>query len=197
MGDRVAILRSGELQQLGTPEELYERPVNVFVATFIGSPAMNLFPGRLRMDNGQASVSIGGSDILLSDAVLRRSPKLLERSAQEVVVGIRPEDFASAEQSRSGADSQLDVKIARAESLGSELIVYFEPLDGSSSGGDVQTTHKLVAEATDQVAGGTPRLLTARLSRTASVREAGPARLAVDLDRLYFFDPKTGDAIGH
>src|SRR6202020_2684102 len=68
MGDRVAILRLGELQQLGTPEELYERPVNVFVATFIGSPAMNLFPGRLRMDNGQRSVSIGGSDIALSDA---------------------------------------------------------------------------------------------------------------------------------
>ncbi len=195
MGDRVAILRSGELQQLGTPEELYERPVNVFVATFIGSPAMNLFPGRLRIDNGQTRVSIGGSDIPLSDAVLRRSPKLHGRPAHEIVVGIRPEDFSSADQSRSGAHSQLDVKIVRAESLGSELIVYFEPLGESSSGGEVPPTQELIAEATDQVAGGTPRLLTARLSRTASVREAGPARLAVDLDRLYFFDPKTGDAI--
>ena len=88
------------------------------------------------------------------------------------------------------------MNIARAESLGSELIVYFEPLDGSRSNGEALKTHELVAEATDQVPGETPRLLTARLSRTASVRDAGRARLAVDLDRLYFFDAKTGDALG-
>jgi len=197
MGDRVAILRLGELQQLGTPEELYERPVNVFVATFIGSPAMNLFPGRLRTANGEPRVSIGSSDIPLSESLLRRSPKLHEHPTPEIVVGIRPEDFSSPEENRSSANNQLDVKVARAESLGSELIVYFEPVDGSSSGGEALTTHELVAEATDQVAGTTPRLLTARLSRTASVRDAGPARLAVDLDRLYFFDAETGDAIGH
>ena len=171
--------------------------MNVFVATFIGSPAMNLFAGRVRTDNGEARVSIGNSDIPLSDAVLRRSPELQEHRAQEIVVGIRPEDFSSPEQSGSGRHSQLDVKVARAESLGSELIIYFEPLDGSQSGAEALTTHEVVAEATDQVAGATPRLLTARLSRTASVRDAGPARLAVDLDRLYFFDAKTGDAIGH
>jgi multiple sugar transport system ATP-binding protein len=196
MGDRVAILRLGELQQLGTPAELYEKPVNVFVATFIGSPAMNLFTGRLRTDNGVARVSIGSAEIPLSKAVLQRSPKLPEHPEPEVVVGIRPEDFSSPEQSGSSGHSQLDVKVARAESLGSELIVYFEPLDGSPPGADGPTTAELVADATDQVAGGPPRLLTARLSRTASVRDAGPARLAVDLDRLYFFDAKTGDAIG-
>ena len=196
MGDRVAILRLGELQQLGTPEELYEKPVNVFVATFIGSPAMNLFPGRLVTHNGEPRVSIGSSDIPLSRSVLQRSPKLHEHAAEEVVVGIRPEDFSSPEQSRPDGHSQLDVNIARAESLGSELIVYFEPLDGSRSNGEALKTHELVAEATDQVPGETPRLLTARLSRTASVRDAGRARLAVDLDRLYFFDAKTGDALG-
>jgi multiple sugar transport system ATP-binding protein len=197
MGDRVAILRLGELQQLGTPEDLYEQPVNVFVATFIGSPAMNLFPGRLRTDNGECRVSIGSSEIPISDAVLQRSPKLHQHSTPDVVVGIRPEDFNSPEQTRSAGHSQLDVKVVRAESLGSERIVYFEPLDGSSSGADGPTTHALVAEATDQAPGGTPRLLTARLSRGASVQDEGPARLAVDLDRLYFFDPNTGDAIGH
>ena len=196
MGDRVAILRLGELQQLGTPEELYEKPVNVFVATFIGSPAMNLFPGRLVTHNGEPRVSIGSSDIPLSRSVLQRSPKLHEHATDEVVVGIRPEDFSSPEQSGSDGHSQLDVNIARAESLGSELIVYFEPLDGSRSNGEALKTHELVAEATDQVPGETPRLLTARLSRTASVRDAGRARLAVDLDRLYFFDAKTGDALG-
>ena len=198
MGDRVAILRGGLLQQLGTPEELYERPVNVFVATFIGSPAMNLFPGRLDTNNGEYKVSIGSSEIPVSQAVMRRSPKLGEHPAEEVVVGIRPEDFSSPEQSRVTGHSQLEVKVARAESLGSELIVYFEPVDGSQPGeGEQLRTHELVAEATDQVAGGPARLLTARLGRDASVRDAGPARLAVDLDRLYFFDAKTGDAIGH
>ncbi len=198
MGDRVAILRGGLLQQLGTPEELYERPVNVFVATFIGSPAMNLFPGRLNMNNGECKVSIGSSEIPVSQAALRRSPTLHEHSVEEVVVGIRPEDFSSPEQARATGHSQLEVKVARAESLGSELIVYFEPLDGAKPGEEVPLkTHELVAEATDQVAGGTPRLMTARLGREASVRDAGPARLAIDLDRLYFFDAKTGDAIGH
>ena len=106
MGDRVAILRLGELQQLGTPEELYEKPVNVFVATFIGSPAMNLFPGRLVTHNGEPRVSIGSSDIPLSRSVLQRSPKLHEHAADEVVVGIRPEDFSSPEQSgRTGTAS--------------------------------------------------------------------------------------------
>lgn len=205
MGDRVAILRLGELQQLGTPEEVYEKPVNVFVATFIGSPAMNLFPGQLHNDNGQCNVSIGGSAIPVPDSVLRRSPNLHARPTQPVVVGIRPEDFSSPEHSRSSGHSQLDVKVVRAESLGSELIVYFERPNGSpASGGDTPSTPDLVTEATDQVADATgqaaeatPRLLTARLERTASVRAAGPARLAVDLDRLYFFDAETGEAIGH
>jgi multiple sugar transport system ATP-binding protein len=205
MGDRVAILRLGELQQLGTPEEVYEKPVNVFVATFIGSPAMNLFPGQLHNDNGQCNVSIGGSQIPVPEAVLRRSPTLHARPSQPVVVGIRPEDFSSPEHSRSSGHSQLDVKVVRAESLGSELIVYFERPNGSPANeGETVTTSPVVTEATDQVADATgqvaeatPRLLTARLERTASVRDAGPARLAVDLDRLYFFDAKTGEAIGH
>jgi multiple sugar transport system ATP-binding protein len=197
MGDRVAILRGGELQQLGPPEELYEDPVNVFVATFIGSPAMNLLPGRLHSDNGECRVSIGSSHVPVPDAVLRRSPKLQSHPVADVVVGIRPEDFSAAEDDRSSFHAQLDVEVIRAESLGSELIVYFKPLEAKTSNGAELTTPELVAEATDQVAGGTPRLLTARLSRTASVRDAGRARLAVDLERLYFFDSETGDAIGH
>jgi ABC-type sugar transport system ATPase subunit len=159
---------------------------------------MNLFPGRLNTNNGECNLSIGSSEIPVSQAVIRRSPTLHEHSGEEVVVGIRPEDFSSPEQARATGHSELHVKVARAESLGSELIVYFEPMDGAKPGEEVPLkTHELVAEATDQVAGGTPRLMTARLGREASVRDAGPARLAVDLDRLYFFDAKSGNAIGH
>jgi multiple sugar transport system ATP-binding protein len=189
MGDRVAILRQGELQQLGTPEELYEQPVNVFVATFIGSPAMNLLPGRLEAADGQSMLSIGSSRMLLPVATLKRRPKLSEYSGRELVVGMRPEDFRAPDQDVEGA-GRLSVNVVRAESLGSEVIAYFEPNRGSGSG---LATPPLL-DATSENADSTPRLLTARLGRKACVRQ-GPADLAVDLERLYFFDPETGEAI--
>ena len=195
MGDRVAILRGGQLQQLGTPEELYERPVNVFVATFIGSPAMNLLSGQLHRDVDQYRVSIGHSDVVVPRAVLERSSTLYERVGEDVLVGIRPEDFSPPEDARAGAHGQLEVNVVRAESLGSESLVYFEPRSGNLSPADL--VPESMAAATDQTPGATPRLLTARLKRNASVRDAGPNRLAVDLDRLYFFDKATGAAIGH
>lgn len=142
-------------------------------------------------------MSIGSSEVRVPDAVLSRSPTLHEHRDEEVVVGIRPEDFSSPEQNRSGGDGQLDVSVVRAESLGSELVVYFEPRGTGDADAPGLTTPELVAEATDQAPAGAPRLLTARLSRNASVRDAGPARLAIDLERLYFFDTKTGAAIGH
>jgi multiple sugar transport system ATP-binding protein len=190
MGDRVAILRAGELQQLGTPEELYENPVNVFVATFIGSPAMNLLPGQLQSDNGQCRVVVGGSEVPVPDSVIRRSAKLRDYGSREVVVGIRPEDF-SFEQRR---DHGLDINVVRAESLGSELIVYFDPPGQAADG--ASSSPEQLAEGTGQLADATPRLLTARLARNAALRRAGPGRLSVDPERLYFFDAETGEAIG-
>ena len=160
MGDRVAILRDGILQQLGTPDEIYDNPVNVFVAGFIGSPSMNLITAR--MDG--TSVIFGRTRLEVPAPVTAARPGLAAYAGREIVLGIRPEDF------RSSSEGTVELKVNRVESLGSELMAY---LDGGEEGLEV----------------------TARLERGAQVEEGASARLAVDLDRLYFFDPESGEAI--
>jgi multiple sugar transport system ATP-binding protein len=169
MGDRVAILQAGALEQIGTPLELYERPVNVFVAGFIGSPAMNLLPATLD-DSGDAwYASVGGSRVLIP---LKTRAALRPFAGHDILLGLRPEDFVSTEDVREGEHGVIQATVARSESLGSELLVYF-----SMNGG------------------ATALPLRVRLERRAAVQQGAPARIGVDLQRLYFFDPKSGAAI--
>ena len=119
MGDRVAILRDGVLQQLGTPDEIYDHPVNVFVAGFIGSPSMNLIGARL---DGTVA-SFGASRLELGPR-----PGLAAYDGRDVVVGIRPEDI------RAGGEGGLELTVNRVESLGSELVVY---LDSGEPGAEI------------------------------------------------------------
>ena len=160
MGDRVAILQDGVLQQLGTPDEIYDNPVNTFVAGFIGSPSMNLIPGR--MDG--TVVVFGRTRLEVPAGVTAARPGLAAYTGREIVLGIRPEDF------RAAGEETVELKVNRVESLGSELMAY---LDGGEPGVE----------------------LTARLDRSARVEEGSPARLSVNLERLYFFDPESGEAI--
>jgi multiple sugar transport system ATP-binding protein len=167
MGDRVAILREGVLQQLGTPDEIYDRPVNLFVAGFIGSPSMNLLRVTLERTGDGAAVAFGGSRLALPAATLDAHAGLASCAGREVIVGIRPEDLSSAGDG-SAQDGVITLPVTRTESLGSELVVY---LDG----------------------GVAP--VTARLDRGARVTPGEPCRIAVDRTRLYFFDPETSEAV--
>jgi multiple sugar transport system ATP-binding protein len=160
MGDRVAILRDGVLQQLGTPDQIYDNPVNVFVAGFIGSPSMNLITAR--MDG--TGVIFDRTRIEIPPATMTARPGLGAYTGRELVVGIRPEDF------RAEGEDAVELNVNRVESLGSELMAYLD--------------------------GGQGAEITARLERTAKVEEGERARLAVDRERLYFFDPESGEAIG-
>ncbi|HEX8933940.1 MAG TPA: sn-glycerol-3-phosphate ABC transporter ATP-binding protein UgpC [Pseudonocardiaceae bacterium] len=169
MGDRVAILRDGALEQIGTPHELYERPVNVFVAGFIGSPAMNLQLAQLDSSGDTWCASIGGSRLPIPP---KARAALRPYADREVLLGLRPEDFVSTEDVHNGKHGIIEATVARAESLGSELLVYLS-INGA--------------------AGSRP--LTARLDRRAAVREGAPARIGIDLQRLYFFNPQSGAAI--
>ncbi len=171
MGDRVAILRDGVLQQLGTPDEMYDDPVNAFVAGFIGSPAMNLLDARLESVDGGLEVVFGESRLAILPALMARRPGLAEYAGRVVTLGIRPEDFGEGETARPGADGVVTVTPSRVESLGSELVVY---LDLGSVGS---------------------QNATARLERRAAITDGEPINLSVDLDRLYFFDPESGAAI--
>jgi multiple sugar transport system ATP-binding protein len=167
MGDRVAILRDGVLQQLGTPEEVYDRPVNAFVAAFIGSPSMNLVDATLERHGDGLAVAFAGARIPLPAEAATGGRGLAERAGGPVKVGLRPEDFGRP----GGAD--IDVEVSRLESLGSELVAYLTPA-GAAEG----------------------PLLTARLDRGEKLVQGETARVTVDARRLYFFDATTGDALG-
>jgi multiple sugar transport system ATP-binding protein len=188
MGDRVAVLKDGVLQQLGTPAELYDHPANIFIAGFIGSPAMNLVATRLEQRNGRYFVPFGQSEIVVPPAQLERRQAVADYAGREIILGFRPEDISDGAKS-PGPDGIVSVVVARTESLGSELSVYFEPEHAGADAGNG-------AVASIDVLGNpkeTP--LTARLGRGASMAEGSLGRLAVDLDHLYFFDRESGAAI--
>ena len=166
MGDRVAILRDGLLQQLGTPDQVYDRPVNAFVAGFIGSPSMNLLPAGLEADGDGCAISVGGAR-LAAPRLLEQRPALRGYLGKPVTLGIRPEDFGT-----DGDGGEIDVTVARLESLGSELVAYLAPAGMAAD-----------------------TLLTARLERRAALTEGSATRVNVDVERLYFFDPESGAAL--
>jgi multiple sugar transport system ATP-binding protein len=200
MGDRVAILRDGSLEQLDTPDQIYDHPANVFVAGFIGSPAMNLVDARLERVDGRFTVTFGESLLLLPPDVIERRRHLGEYVGERVILGIRPEDFSAVERGRAGDEGLLDVTVSRVESLGSELIAYLaaaspdaaHPRAAVAGGGRSPGAEDVVPiPVTAQES-----LLTARLERRAPVKEGRRVRVAVNLDGLYFFNPTTGAAIG-
>jgi multiple sugar transport system ATP-binding protein len=148
MGDRVAILRDGVLQQLGNPEEIYDNPVNAFVAGFIGSPSMNLITARLE----GTSASFGGTRLEVPAPVIGARPGLAAYAGREIVLGIRPEDF------RAHGDGAVELKVNRVESLGSELMAY---LDGGEPG--VELTARL--DRSSRVEEGSVSRLSVNLER--------------------------------
>ena len=173
MGDRVAVMRDGRLQQVDVPQVLYDRPANAFVAGFIGSPAMNLLRGRLTGSDGATSVALGENVLPLPRSLVARWPGLAGYFDQEVVVGIRPEDIEDAALVPSANGASLPVQVTLAEALGAEVIAHF------------------LLGATDDVGSQ----VTARLSPRSGARSGKPLRVAIDLERLYFFDPESQEAI--
>jgi multiple sugar transport system ATP-binding protein len=188
MGDRVAVLRAGVLQQYGTPRSLYDRPANVFVATFIGSPAMNLYEGGL-----DDSVMVLGSQRLALPA--QTAAGLAAYQGHKIIVGIRPEDLSVQiePESSESFESPLAKLVADArvvEVLGSEQHVYFS-VDATPAGGGGSGD----AAGEGILAGDVPNGV-ARLNPRSAVRAGTRVTFAVDAARLHFFDPDTGGAIG-
>jgi multiple sugar transport system ATP-binding protein len=191
MGERVAVMRDGRLQQVDMPQVLYDRPANTFVAGFIGSPAMNLLRTRLGNDGGALSVELGESVLPLPRSVLSRRPGLARYVGEELVVGIRPEDIADAALVPSANGASLAVRVTLAEALGAEVIAHF-PLAGDVEPVAVAVTPD--SPALEAAADAGP-LLTARLSPRSAARSGQPLRVAIDVERLHFFDPETDEAI--
>jgi multiple sugar transport system ATP-binding protein len=190
MGDRVAVMRNGRLQQVDVPQVLYDRPVNTFVAGFIGSPAMNLL--RARLSGGDSlSVELGETVLRLPRSLLARRPGLAGYAGREVVVGIRPEDIEDAALVPSANGTSFSVRVTLAEALGAEVIAHF-PLAGDVEPVAVGAVPE--PSALEAVEDSGP-LLTARLSPRSAARSGQPLRIAVDVERLHFFDPESDEAI--
>jgi multiple sugar transport system ATP-binding protein len=184
LGDRLAVMRSGILQQVGSPHELYENPVNLFVAGFIGSPAMNFMAGTL--EEGTLRTSIG--DLPLS-AQLRRSLESA-KTGRQVIVGIRPENFEDAalvqpDMRGHGVTFQANVEVV--ESMGSDVFVYFTQDSGLSG-----TTDQLADLADDADTGASEETVTARLDPATQIHEGDAAELWADIRTMHIFDPDTG-----
>src|SRR5688500_9480830 len=126
MGDRVCVLKDGYLQQVDTPQNLYDHPTNVFVAAFIGSPSMNLYDSAVTMSDGGGSVEIGSQKVAIAGELLAKFPSLPNYDGRRVIVGIRPEDFEDAAiEKETPADRRITAEVKLVEALGSELMVHF------------------------------------------------------------------------
>jgi multiple sugar transport system ATP-binding protein len=187
LGDRVAVMRTGVVQQAASPKELYDRPVNLFVAGFIGSPAMNFLSGTL--EEGILRTSLG--DFRLSDRIRQE----VERSGtgRDVIVGLRPENFEDA--ALVSADNRqygitFRAKIDVYESLGSDVFVYFtRELGRGVSSAELQ---ELAADSGRVESAGSGETISARLDAATRIREGQDAELWVDARPMHIFDPASG-----
>jgi multiple sugar transport system ATP-binding protein len=196
MGERVAVMRKGELQQVAHPQELYDRPVNLFVGGFIGSPAMNLVEATLERQNGTLVAQLGGQRITLGDAVPER-PALQNWAGRQVVLGIRPENLNDAALAGdSPPDRRLRGEILLREALGSEIVLHFKVDAPPALTEDVRELAQDVGDerAVQEVAEGgvTETTMVARVDPHSRVREGEVAEVSVDTNALHFFDPETG-----
>ncbi|KND41820.1 MULTISPECIES: ABC transporter ATP-binding protein [Streptomyces] len=190
LGDRVVVMRQGLVQQIGTPAELYDLPRNIFVAGFIGSPAMNFV--NATMEDGVLHSPLG--DLALDD----RTRQALERqnAPREVIVGLRPEAFQDAalahERARTGPVFTATVEVL--ESLGSDVYVYF-----SAEGGPATTTEleELAKDSGLRDTGADAGHIVARLDAATRAREGEPVELRVDMAKAHVFDPATGANLTH
>ena len=196
LGDRVCVLRRGILQQVDRPQVLYERPANLFVGTFIGSPAMNVVAARLADRDGKLQVTFGPHALDIPSPLVAERPTLREYAGRDVALGIRPEDITGLADGDVPASSRLDVTVDIREDMGSEILLHFAvdapPID-SDQLRDVVGDEALAAEEEQTHHHGSA--FVARVPRGTRASEGGAAQLRVDTRRLHFFDPSSGDAI--
>jgi multiple sugar transport system ATP-binding protein len=196
MGDRVAVMRKGELQQVAAPQELYDKPVNLFVGGFIGSPAMNLVEAKLERANGGLAAVAGGEKIVLGDETLSARPALKEYQGREVILGIRPEDLEDAALAVDAtSDRQLSGEVELTEALGSEVMVHFSIDAQPAITDEVRELQKDAGGGEQPEEAPHPEgrtTLVGRFGARSKARKGEPIKVAVDARALHFFDPDTG-----
>jgi multiple sugar transport system ATP-binding protein len=200
MGDRVAVMRKGELQQVADPQTLYDRPVNLFVGGFIGSPAMNMLDAQVVATNGSLSAKIGDQTIALGQETLDHRPALRAYDGRQVIIGIRPEDLEDAAlETDAPQASMLHGRLQLREALGSEIMAHFA-IKGARA--ETDETRELAQDA-GAGDGGEAQIgvqedeavIVGRFGARSRVREGDEVAAVVDTRALHFFDPETGNGI--
>jgi len=185
MGDRVAVLKAGYLQQVDTPQNLYDRPNNVFVAAFIGSPSMNLYEASFTPNDAGGVLQLGSQTLDMGPEVFGERPALRGYTGN-VIVGIRPEDFEDASMVKEDTTGKrLNSTVTLIEALGSELMVHFNIDARTVDSGDPDAVEE--AESSANAVG--------RFSPRSTVRMRQDVTVAVAIERMHFFDPETHLAI--
>ena len=185
LGDRVAVMYDGVLQQLAQPTDLYAAPETVFVAGFIGSPPMNLCHARVDQGAGTMTVTFGNLSLDIHQHSLDAYPKLAERAGGDVILGMRPECFFLAEEGAAAGDC-VEGRVDLVEMLGAEALVYIQTEAQTASANDIGKARNGHSE---------PLSLVSRISPRPLPTAGETVRLRYETDSLHFFDPKTGHAL--
>ena len=179
MGDRVAVMKGGVLQQVDTPQNLYSRPDNVFVAAFIGSPSMNLYAATL----DGSGLTLGSNNFQIPDRIFQERPNLIGSSNRRVIIGIRPEHMNDAALKPSSAE--ISAPVTLVEALGSESMVHLNIDAPWVDAGDPDAVQDIADE----------KAAVARFSPKSTVRVGDNARISIDAEEIHFFDPDSRASI--
>jgi multiple sugar transport system ATP-binding protein len=197
MGDRVAVIKKGELQQVGSPPTLFGKPQNLFVAGFIGSPSMNFVSSKLERADGGLTVNVGDQSVQLAEKVISDRPAIQEYAGKEVILGIRPQDFEDASLAGTAAErSRIKAHVDLAEVLGTQTLVHFEvnapavlTEDMKELAADIGGDQ--VEKLQEQAQAGRNEFV-AELDPKTKARKGDDIELFVDTTQLHFFDPDSG-----
>jgi multiple sugar transport system ATP-binding protein len=193
MGSRVAVMKKGQLQQVAVPQLLYDEPVNLFVAGFIGSPAMNMVQARLRRDGDVVAAVFAGHELPLDPALLAARPGIAAHEGRDVILGIRPEDLEDAAvKPDAPADRRLRAPVELREDLGSEVLLHLR-IDAPPV--LTEDALELARDRGDIPADEEASIFIARVDPKTAVRAGERVELVVDTAGLHLFDPEDGSSI--
>jgi multiple sugar transport system ATP-binding protein len=193
LGHRVAVIKLGVLQQVAPPQELYDRPVNLFVGGFIGSPAMNMIRARVEKVGSRLVLQLGSNQLPVPEEVRAQRPAIDAFAGREVVLGIRPEDMEDAKLlDQAPADRTLTSTAELVEAMGSDVLVHFSVDAATVVTEDTKELARDIGESVDETPHTT---VVARVNPRTAIRVGEPMRVVVDTLRMHLFDLETGLAI--